>query len=195
METIQLATWIDAPIERCFQLSLSIDLHVASARKTGEQAIDGVTTGLIAEGESVTFEAGVFGMRLRHTSRVETLRPYSYFRDVMVAGVFQRFEHDHHFAPMDDGTRVRDEVRFSAKWGPLGRLATKLFVRRRLTAFLRERNAVIKRVAESEEWRKYLDGTVDLRYATPADGRAEGRWDGKALLRGSPIVAPQPPRV
>jgi ligand-binding SRPBCC domain-containing protein len=195
METIRLATWIDAPMERCFQLSLSIDLHVDSARKTGERAIDGVTTGLIAEGESVTFQAHVLGVRLRHTSLIETLRPYSHFRDVMVAGVFQRFEHDHHFAPMDDGTRVRDEVRFSAKWGPLGRLATKLFLRRRLTAFLMERNAVIKRVAESEEWRKYLDGTVDARDATSADGRAKGRWDGKALLRGSQIVAPQPPRL
>jgi hypothetical protein len=96
---------------------------------------------------------------------------------------------------MDDGTRMRDEIRFSAKWGPLGRLATKLFVRRRLKAFLMERNAVIKRVAESEEWRKYLDGTVDTREATPADGRARGRRDGKTLLRGSQIVAPQPPRL
>lgn len=195
METIRLTTWIDAPVERCFELSRSIDLHVASARKTGETAIDGVTTGLIAQGESVTFQARVFGVRLRHKSLVETLRPYSYFRDVMVAGVFRKFEHDHHFAPMDDGTRVRDEVRFSTKWGLLGRLATKLFVRRRLTAFLIERNAVIKRVAESEEWRKYLDGSVDTRDSAQADGRAKGRRDAKVLLRGSQIVAPQPPRV
>jgi len=196
METIRLVTWIDAPVERCFRLSLSIDLHVASARKTGEKAIDGVTTGLIAEGEKVTFQARVFGVRLQHTSLIETLRPYSHFRDVMVAGVFKHFEHDHHFAPMDDGTRVRDEIRFSAKWGPLGRLATKMFVRRRLTAFLMERNAVIKHVAESEEWRGYLDGGVDTRDSAPAEGRVKGRWDGKALLRGSPgIVAPQPPRI
>src|ERR1700733_15095726 len=195
METIRLATWIDAPMERCFQLSLSIDLHVESARKSGERAIDGVTTGLIAAGETVTFQARVFGMRMRHTSQIETMRPYSYFRDVMIAGVFQRFEHDHHFAPMDDGTRMRDEIRFSTKWGLLGRLAMKLFVRKRLTALLMERNAVIKRVAESEEWRKYLDGTVDARDVTPADGRARGRRDGKGLLRGAQIVAPQPPTL
>ena len=72
----------------------------------------------------------------------------------MVAGVFRHFEHDHHFAPMDDGTRMRDEIRFSAGVGAAG---TRCWRRKRLKAFLNERNAVIKRVAESEEWRRYLE--------------------------------------
>src|SRR5277367_2405254 len=120
METIRLATWIDAPVERCFLLSLSIDLHVASTGKSQEKAIDGVTTGLISEGETVTFQGRHFGMWRRHTSQIELLRPYSYFRDVMIAGAFRHFEHDHHFAPMDDGTRMRDELRFVLPWGLLG---------------------------------------------------------------------------
>jgi ligand-binding SRPBCC domain-containing protein len=158
METIRLATWIDAPIERCFLLSLSIDLHVASARGTQEKAIGGVTTGLIGEKETVTFQGRHFGVHLNHTTRIEALRPYSYFRDVMITGVFQRFEHDHHFAPMDDGTRMRDELRFAIRGGPLGRLTAKLFLRRYLTSFLVQRNAVIKQTAESEAWRQYLSG-------------------------------------
>jgi ligand-binding SRPBCC domain-containing protein len=193
METIRLATWINAPVERCFLLSLSIDLHVASARSTGEMAIEGVTTGLIGEGEMVTFQGRHFGMRLRHTSRIETLRPYSYFRDVMTTGIFRHFEHDHHFAPMDDGTRVRDEVQFSTKWGPLGRLTTTM-MRRHLTAFLNKRNAEVKRVAESEEWRKYLDSGVDARGTVSSEGRVASRWDGKSLLLASQgILAPRPP--
>jgi ligand-binding SRPBCC domain-containing protein len=195
METIRLTTWIDAPVERCFLLSLSIDLHVVSARKTGEKAIDGVTTGLIREGETVTFQGRHFGMRRRHTSRIETLRPYSYFRDVMVAGAFRRFEHEHHFAPMDDGTRMRDEVRFSVPCGALGRLATKMFVRKHLAALLVERNRVIKRVAESEEWRRYLDGEVVGRTPKPVRGVTAGgataeRWDAKALLAHSRMAVP-----
>lgn len=193
METIRLTTWVDAPVERCFLLSLSIDLHIASAYKTREKAIDGVTTGLIGEGETVTFQGRHFGLRLRHTSLIASLRPYSYFRDVMVAGTFRYFEHDHHFATMDDGTRLRDEVRFSAKWGALGRLATRMFVRKRLTAFLIERNTVIKRVAESEEWRKYLDSSAEGYAIAPMEGSTVHRWDGKALLRASQkIVAPPP---
>jgi ligand-binding SRPBCC domain-containing protein len=183
METIRLATWINAPVERCFLLSLSIDLHVDSTQSSREKAIGGVTSGLISEGETVTFQARHFGWR-RHTSRIEVLRPYSHFRDAMVAGAFRHFEHDHHFATMDDGTRMRDEVRFVAPWGPLGRILT----RKRLKALLQERNAVIKRVAESEEWKKYLDGGVVGRVAATWDAPAHG-WNSIGLLRGAGQVA------
>ena len=158
MEIIRLETWIDAPVERCFLLCLSVDLHVAAARSSREQAVEGVTTGLISEGETVTFRGRHLGLRLRHESRIEVLRPYSYFRDVMVSGMFSHFEHDHHFAAMDDGTRMRDEIRYKAPFGRLGRLATKMLVKRHLTAFLMERNNGIKQVAESHDWHQYLDG-------------------------------------
>lgn len=170
MNPVRLGTWINAPVERCFLLSLSIDLHVAAAHRSGERAIAGVTTGLIGEGETVTFKGRHFLLSCKHTSRIEILRPYSHFRDVMVAGSFRHFEHDHHFAAMDDGTRMRDEIRFTAPWGPLG----QLLVRKRLKAFLKERNAEIKRVAESEEWRRYLgDGMAD-RVAAAWAARANG---------------------
>lgn len=189
METIRLATWVNAPVERCFLLSLSIDLHVASARGTREQAIDGVTTGLIGEGETVTFQGHHFGLRLRHTSRIETLRPYSYFRDVMVTGAFRHFEHDHHFAAMDDGTRIRDEIRFSIGWGAIGRI----LARRRLRAFVIDRNDVIRRVAESEEWRRYLTDVVEGHTVDAVVGKAANRWDGAALRASQQIIVPRPP--
>ena len=190
MKMIRLATWIDAPVERCFLLSLNVDLHIASAGSTRERAIDGVTSGLIREGETVTFEGWHFGRRWSHTSLIDLMRLYSYYRDVMTAGVFEHFEHDHHFAVMDDGTRMRDEIRFSAPGGILGRLA-ETFVRRHLIAFLEERNAMIKRVAESQEWRRYLEDGVVSRVEAPAPAKTETprRWDGNALLPTSPRIA------
>ena len=191
MNTIRLATWINAPVERCFQLSLSIDLHVASASSTAEQAVSGVTSGLIGEGETVTFQARHLGRRRSHTSRIEMLRPNSYFRDVMVAGCFRHFEHDHYFATMDDGTRIRDEIRFSLPWGSLGRLASRMYVRRYLVGFLAERNAFLKRVAESEDWRQYLDDhdNLDVRQdvtstVTIKNSKA-ATWDKRSLVHGS----------
>jgi ligand-binding SRPBCC domain-containing protein len=189
METIRLATWIDAPVERCFLLSLNIDLHLASTRSTRERVIDGVMSGQIAEGQTVTFQARHFGLRLKHTSRIETLRPYSYFRDVMVAGIFKHFEHDHHFAAMDDGTRMRDEIHFSTRLGPLA----KLFARKRLIALLIERNSVIKGVAESEEWRKYLDSETAGSTTVPIVGETAGRRDRNVLRVPRQIVVPRPP--
>jgi hypothetical protein len=191
METIRLATWIDAPVERCFLLSLSIDLHVASAGNSLEMAIGGVTSGLIGEGETVTFRGRHLGALRQHTSRIDVLRPHSYFRDVMVSGSFRHFVHEHHFATMDDGTRMRDEIQFSVPWGPVGRI----LARKRLKAFLMERNAVIKRVAESEEWRRYLESGVERIVATPLKQETAPRWDKSALLRGPQrVVVPGPPQ-
>lgn len=42
MQLIELETNIAAPIERCFFLSLSIDLHMDSTAPTRERAIAGV---------------------------------------------------------------------------------------------------------------------------------------------------------
>jgi len=193
METIRLGTWINAPVERCFLLSLNIDLHVAAARSTQEKAAAGVIEG-VREGERLTFKGHHFGVHWRHTSLIEKLRPHSYYRDVMIAGPFQHFEHDHHFAPMDDGTRMRDEIRFSASGGLLGQLRTRMFLRKQLKAFLMERNAMIKRLAESEDWHKYLERGGKGPAAAPAKEEAARRRGGNTLLRGSQqIVAPRRP--
>jgi ligand-binding SRPBCC domain-containing protein len=184
METIRVTTWIDAPVERCFQLSRSIDLHVASASSTHEEAIDGVTSGLIAEGETVTLRGRHLLLQRKHVSRIEVLRPSAYIREVMVAGSFRHFEHDHHFATMDDGTRIREEIHFSLKWGVLGRLATRLYVRKHLLRMLHERNAFLKQVAESDGWHQYLDGSRDVT-TTMVVQKAAGEWDKRGALRGS----------
>jgi ligand-binding SRPBCC domain-containing protein len=185
MEIIRLSTWMNAPMERCFKLATSIDLHLASTAQTQEKAIGGVTSGLIGEGESVQWQGRHFGRLLTHTSKIDGWRPYSYFRDVMVNGWFLRFEHEHHFALMDDGTRMRDEIRFAAPYGMLGRTAEKTVLRRHLIEIMKQRNAVIKRVAESEQWRKYLERTGAVVTApSPEEGSARG-WDkSSALQRG-----------
>jgi ligand-binding SRPBCC domain-containing protein len=191
METLRLSTWIDAPVERCFLLSLSVDLHVASARSTQSKPVTGSAEVMIGEGETLTFRGRHFGVRWRHTSLIDILRPHSYYRDIMIAGPFQHFDHEHHFAAMDDGTRMRDEVRFSARWGVFGRLASKTFLRNRLKTFLMERNAMIKRLAESEDWKKYLEISGEGRAIASARSETAKRQAGNARLRASQhIIAP-----
>lgn len=181
METIRLTTWMDAPIERCFKLATSIDLQMASSVQA-EKAIGGVTSGLISEGQSVQWKVRHLGRWRTHTSKIDGWRPYSFFRDVMVEGSFARFEHEHHFAVMDDGTRMRDEIRFATS-GLLSGLTGKM-VRRDLIALLKQRNEAIKQAAESEEWRKYLEGSAAE--SVPVRVVKEGlapRWD-KSVVRG-----------
>ena len=57
MSRIELETRIDAPPERCFDLSRSVELHLEAAAATDERAVDGVTAGLLGAGDTVTWEA------------------------------------------------------------------------------------------------------------------------------------------
>lgn len=159
MITIRTMTEVEAPMERCFKLALSIDLQ---RRATGQKPIDGVTSGLIGPGDTVTWRARHFGWNFRHQSLIEVWRPYSYFRDVMIDGAFKAYEHEHHFAAMNDGTRIRDEVKFTLPFGRLGSLAEQLLLRSTVLKLVRQRNALLKRVAESDYWHDFLDGQPEL---------------------------------
>lgn len=84
MVRINLSTDINAPLERVFDLARSIDLHVASTDFTGEQAIDGVTSGRIGLGEKVTWKGRHFGLKVKHTSLITAYQSPTYFQDCMV---------------------------------------------------------------------------------------------------------------
>ena len=70
MPTIKLETHINAPIQLCFDLSTSIDLHKISTAATNEKAIAGTTEGLINLNECVTWEATHFGIRQQLTTKI-----------------------------------------------------------------------------------------------------------------------------
>jgi ligand-binding SRPBCC domain-containing protein len=156
MPKIVLTTMIHAPPERCFDLSRSIDLHVASTRQTGEHAVGAITSGLLGLGDEVTWSARHFGVRQTLTSRITAFDRPHHFRDSMVRGAFRRFDHDHFFAAYGAETEMRDVFDFETPLGPLGRLADALVLGRYLRRFLERRNEEIKRVAESDAWKAML---------------------------------------
>lgn len=158
MQTIILETKIAAPIERCFLLSLSVDLHKASTANTKEEIIDGVSNGIMKHNETVTWRAQHFGLMLTHATLISKYRRPTYFQDVMTKGMFKSFEHDHHFTSLADNTTLmRDELRFAAPLSVPGWIAEKLVLQRYLRHFLEERNSVIKQVAESPDvWRQFM---------------------------------------
>lgn len=156
MPTIYLTIRIDAPIERIFDLSRSIDLHASSMGRHKEKAVGGICTGLINVGQDVTWCAIHFGFRQYLTSRITALeRPY-YFRDSMVKGAFKRFNHNHYFIPIGDTTTMIDVFNYTSPLGPLGFIVDLLFLKAYMTRLLRERNKAIKAIAQSGEYTKYL---------------------------------------
>jgi ligand-binding SRPBCC domain-containing protein len=155
---IDLTTEVFSPIERTFDLARSVDLHMASTAHTGERAMAGVTTGLLALGQEVTWRARHFGIWQHLTSRITAFERPIHFRDSMVCGIFHRFDHDHFFAQHGNVTVMRDVFDFQSPLGILGRMADKLFLIRYLRSLLKNRNNMIKTVAESDQWQRYLGG-------------------------------------
>jgi ligand-binding SRPBCC domain-containing protein len=126
-----------------------VDLHQRSTAASRERAVGGVTSGLLGPGDEVTWEATHFGVRQRLSSRITEFDPPSRFVDEMVRGAFRRFRHEHQFLRVDGGTEMVDIFDYSAPLGPLGWLADRLFLRQYMSRLLRERNAYLKRVAET----------------------------------------------
>lgn len=141
---------IHAPIERCFDYARDMDIHTRTVWKhTREQAVAGVTTGRIGEGDTVTFEASHFGIRQKLTSRItEYNRPYL-FVDQMEKGAFKSMRHEHSFTRIDEQTTcMRDTLRFEAPLGVLGWIAERAFLKRYMLAFLKSRNFKLKALLE-----------------------------------------------
>ncbi|HWF37463.1 MAG TPA: SRPBCC family protein [Candidatus Acidoferrales bacterium] len=125
----------------------------------GETAIaaGGVTSGLLSVGQRVTWQARHFWVRQTLTSEITAMQPPVYFQDKMIGGAFHSMDHDHCFRALSpERTEMKDIFRFTAPIPVLGRIAEALVLRRYMGKLLRERNAVIKEIAESGQWRNYL---------------------------------------
>jgi ligand-binding SRPBCC domain-containing protein len=143
----RIVTDIAAPVEVCFDLSRSIDLHLESMAASQEQAVGGVTSGLIGAGEEVSWEARHVGRTWRMTSRITEFEPPRRFVDEMVRGPFASFRHEHLFEEHGAGTRMTDAVEVRMALGPVSPvadLAAKAYLRRLMT----QRNTTIRSRAE-----------------------------------------------
>lgn len=157
MSTIHLTTFIAAPIERVFDLARSIDLHKKSLAHTKEEAVSGVTTGLINLNETVTWKAKHLGKtRFLKSKITELTRPVS-FTDQMAEGDFKTLSHEHHFKQVENGTIMIDIMNFEAPYGGLGRLFSKLYLAGYLRKMLEQRNKLIREYAETDKWKAFIN--------------------------------------
>jgi ligand-binding SRPBCC domain-containing protein len=159
MVTLKEITVIGAPIERCFDLARSVEVHLAGNVHCGESAVAtaGIGSGLVALGQCVTWRAKHFGIWHELTSQITVLKRPAHFQDVMIRGIFRFMRHDHFFRALSgDSTKMTDVFCFAAPLPILGRLAEIAVLRSYMRALLRERNAALKEIAESSAWRRYV---------------------------------------
>lgn len=156
MPRIVLKTVINAKKEIVFDLSRSIDLHKISTEHTNEEAIAGVTSGLIGLNQSVTWRAKHFGIYQTLTSKITEFEFPNFFADEMVKGAFKSFKHEHHFENHQNSTLMIDYFDYQAPLGYLGKIADSLFLKKYMTDLLAKRNDAIKEFAESDKWQQII---------------------------------------
>jgi ligand-binding SRPBCC domain-containing protein len=147
---VRLQTVIAAPIGDCFDLSLSVDAHAASMHGSGERAIDGVTSGVMKLGDTVTWHARHFGIGFRMTSAITEYQYPDRFVDEQLRGPFRRWWHEHTFTTAANGDTVMTDIaRYQSPLGPLGTIADRLVLDRYMAHLLRHRNAWLKATLEA----------------------------------------------
>lgn len=149
MSIIHLKTIIKADIQTVFDLARDIDLHQKSTSKTKEKAIAGRTSGLIEEGETVTWRAKHLGIYQTLTTKITNMeKPYQ-FTDVMQKGAFKSMKHQHIFKQEGKNTVMIDIFEFESPFGFIGKIFNTIFLKNYMKNFLLERNKLIKTTAEN----------------------------------------------
>lgn len=144
-------TIVNGPIEEVFDLSLSVDLHQASFAHTNEEIVDGVTSGGMILGDTVTWRARHFGVWWTMTSMISGYDRPHFFVDEQVRGPFKAFRHRHEFRSVEAGTEMVDIVDYQAPLGPVGMLAERLLLGRHLRALIALRNHQLVTMFEVSE--------------------------------------------
>jgi len=160
MTKIELTTTIKAPLERCFDLSRSVDLHKVSMQHSREEIVGGIESGLMKLHDTVTWRAIHFGIRLTLQSAITKFTKPFFFTDELVRGPFKSMVHDHFFYWEESSTTMVDNFYFQSPLGPLGEAADALVLKKYLTHLLAQRNSVIKQYAEGDGWQQVLPSSL-----------------------------------
>lgn len=148
MTTIELETQIQTSIEKAFNLSLDIDFHKKSASQTHEEAIAGVTSGIIKLNETVTWRGKHFGIFLTHKSIISALEHPHYFVDEMIQGRFKFFKHHHYYEEKNGVVYMKDVITYTTPYGILGKLLDVILIKKHMTKFIENRNQALKNELE-----------------------------------------------
>ena len=96
------------------------------------------------QGTLIEYRLKLRGVPLRWRTRIAVWDPPRRFVDVQISGPYRLWHHTHDFEPDGaGGTVMRDTVRYAIPFGPLGRLAHRLVVRRDLDAIFGFRRGAV----------------------------------------------------
>ena len=90
-------------------------------------------TAKMFEGQIITYRVKLApAIRLSWVTEIKCVDEGRSFVDEQRFGPYKFWHHRHEFEPVPDGVLMRDIVHYALPFGPLGTLAHRLFVRRKL---------------------------------------------------------------
>jgi ligand-binding SRPBCC domain-containing protein len=149
MPLVELLTEINAPIQICFDLSRSVELHEESTSHTNEKAISGRVKGLFEKGDTVTWRAKHFGIYQYLSVRISEMKRPFFFEDRMDRGAFKSIWHKHYFIEQEGITIMKDQFHYEVPYGIIGKVFDILVLKGYMRKLLIKRNDTIKHIAEN----------------------------------------------
>lgn len=86
----------------------------------------------------------LFGIPVFWKTEITEVNPPSVFKDSQVKGPFALWEHTHSFTEQDNGTLMKDRVKYQLPLGVLGEITHRLIVRKRLEGIFNYRRKVLE---------------------------------------------------
>jgi len=151
MQIVKVETYVNAGLEQCFDAARDIGLHQKTVwPHTFEEAIAGLTEGLIELNQTVTFRATHFRIRQNLTSKITDFQKPDRFTDSMQKGAFKSLKHIHEFKKQGKGTLMIDTLEFQSPYGFIGLIFDRLVLKKYMTKFIDDRNQQLKTLLESQ---------------------------------------------
>lgn len=93
----------------------------------------------------------VFGIPLKWQTEIFNVNKPHCFADRQLKGPYKIWEHTHTFIPQENGTLMKDEIKYQIPFGIIGQMAHSLFVREKVKDIFRFREKALDKIFETSK--------------------------------------------
>lgn len=92
----------------------------------------------------------LLNIKIKWATEISQIKEYKYFIDNQIKGPYKIWHHEHRFTETNQGLEMKDILFYEIKYGFLGRLAHKLYIKKRITEIFNYREEKIKELFGSD---------------------------------------------
>ena len=99
-------------------------------------------------GQTITYKVNVLPLvKLNWVTEITAVKEEQYFIDEQRFGPYAMWHHEHFFEELPNGnTLMKDKISYKIPFGPLGKLAQVLFIKRQLRGIFEYRRITLEKI-------------------------------------------------